>query len=669
MGQRYTIPFKDFRNNSYEVRIYIDGYSGTVSELRGAPSAFVVTGDDEGFIYQPVRTSTATINILDKNLLLDLFSVNSQYASVKLYKNGVLTWTGYITPEQFTQPYLPTIDNISVDCASAIATLENIKYEQQTESGFITAMELLRYLISSAHGGYESVYIPYVYASSSAAYSSGENVLDKLRFAEENFTSDELMLDEVLTYLMQFFSWTLYDYEGSLYIIDADYTGQYRKYNEALTSYAMVSVNDATLQDIGFAGSDNTIDVLPGYNKVTVKAVNNVFEDLVVNEDYDSLEWAGGSSYSDKDKYDIKRFLKPKEWKMYYYDQNRHETILSTNINDNIFGAVLMKEALFTGGGDPPGDYNWADSIQMRSATVDGVMVFDEYQKETLPAFTMRGPNAVWKDGAIGISGSMRFPSDSRMNYIYDGDMNISANIPYACSLKIGDKYWNGSGWQSSFVRFEIVFETDNIKNWANVKSTKTPDMPYSGLSGHIITLPSDVPIIGELEFTMYCRRQRVAQEVGFVAYGAILKDFRFDYKKKDGIIDEGEDGDRLYENVVNDKFMSELDEVEFGISSYNADGASYSKALLGNDFLTDNLYSAIEGKLVRPEEAFIRRVINRYKATQIKLTQVIKNDGSIHPFTRLYDKSAVNKRFMLLSGVWDYERNNIQLSMVENGN
>ena len=87
MGQRYTIHFKDYRNNSYEVRIYIDGYSSTVSELRGAPSTFVVTGDDEGFIYQPVRTSPATLNILDKNLLLDLFSVNSQYAPVKLYKN------------------------------------------------------------------------------------------------------------------------------------------------------------------------------------------------------------------------------------------------------------------------------------------------------------------------------------------------------------------------------------------------------------------------------------------------------------------------------------------------------------------------------------------------------------------------------------------------------
>lgn len=669
MGQRYGIHFKDYNNDSYEVRIYIAGYSGSVTELRGARSAFVVTGDDEGFVYNPIRTSTATINILDKNLLLDLFSINNQYAPVKLYKNGSLIWTGYITPEQFTQPYLPTVETISVDCISAISTLENIKYEQQTESGFITAMDLLKYLISSASGGYEYVYIPHVYASSLSAYQSGENVLDKIELAEENFTSDELMLSEVLTYLMQLFSWTLYDYEGSLYIIDADYTGQYRQYNEALTSYTMASKNSATLQDIGFAGSNNTIDVLPGYNKVTVKAVNNVFDDLVTNEDYDKLEWAGASSYSDKDKYDIKRFLRPKSWKMHYYDKNRNETMLTSSlINEDIFGAVLMKEALFMGGGDPPTDYAWADSIQLRSATVDGVMVFDEYEKETLPAFTMKGPNAVWKDGAIGIAGSMRFSADRHMNYLYDGDMKISDETPFACTLKIGDKYWNGTGWQSSFIRFDIVFETDSIKNWANIKGTKTPDMPYSGLSGYIVTLPSDTPLIGKLEFTMYCRRQRVALQLGFVAYGAILKDFRFSYKKKDGIIDEGEAGDRVYENVVNEKFMSELDEVEFGISSYNEDGATYSKALLNGGFLTDNLYSSIENRLVRPEESFIRRVINRYRETKIKLTQVIKNDGSIHPFTVLYDKSMVNKKFMVLSGVWDYEQNNIQLSMIENG-
>lgn len=38
----------------------------------------------------------------------------------------------------------------------------------------------------------------------------------------------------------------------------------------------MVTPNTVLLQDIGFGGSDHTIDVLPGYNKVTVKAINNV---------------------------------------------------------------------------------------------------------------------------------------------------------------------------------------------------------------------------------------------------------------------------------------------------------------------------------------------------------------------------------------------------------
>ena len=113
---------------------------------------------------------------------------------------------------------------------------------------------------------------------------------------------------------------------------------------------------------------------------------------------------------------------------------------------------------------------------------------------------------------------------------------------------------------------------------------------------------------------------------------------------------------------------MSELDEIEFGISSYNEDGATYSKALLNGNFLTNNLYSAIEGMLVRPEEALIRRIINRYRVTKIKLTQVLKNSDLIHPFTVLYDNSMVSKKFLLLSGVWDYEQNTVTLSMIENG-
>lgn len=48
--------------------------------------------------------------------------------------------------------------------------------------------------------------------------------------------------------------------------------------------------------------------------------------------------------------------------------------------------------------------------------------------------------------------------------------------------------------------------------------------------------------------------------------------------------MDDDKDSDRIYENVVNENFINELDEIEFKISSYNNDGACYSKVLLLDD-------------------------------------------------------------------------------------
>ena len=82
---------------------------------------------------------------------------------------------------------------------------------------------------------------------------------------------------------------------------------------------------------------------------------------------------------------------------------------------------------------------------------------------------------------------------------------------------------------------------------------------------------------------------------IGVGLYLAVRTGFlqvrKFGYAKKDGVVEEGADGDRVYENIVNEAYMSECEEIEFEISSYNADGATYSKALLGGGFLTNNLY------------------------------------------------------------------------------
>lgn len=680
--QRYRLPFFNYAGESLEIKFYIEDYIGEIETLTGAPSAFVVTGTDEEFVYEPVRISTASVSIVTDSLLNDLFSVNSHHVAVKLYRGNKLLWTGYVEPEVFTQAYVPIADKLSINCISAIGTLENIQYEKQTENGFITAINLLRYIIRSANGGYEKIYIPYVYGSSEVNYSTKKNIFDEITLAEENFTSEGMMLDEVLEYFCRFFNWTLYDYEGSLYFVDADWKGEYFSYGEDLVTYEMVTPNTVLLQDIGFGGSDHTIDVLPGYNKVTVKAINNVFDELVENEDLETLKENSYQSVSydklsgDDVKVVRKRFLIPEKWELDSYDGDTGEKQDPKDAMNNSFGSALLKISEYGGKWERSdfipdiSDYSWTLAVQDR---VKGQQ-FQEKPGEAMSKdlVAIKGAKgAAWMNGALSIDGSIIVPwDDANLAFCKPSGKSGYADITYV--LRIGDKYWNGSSWVDSEAEFKIRYENESAGSPLTVKNTKSPDMPYSGLSGYIIKLPDNAPIIGDLSLKI-----RRTSEIGFTPesgagsikfYGYIYKNPNLNYKKKDGVVDEGENGDRVYENVVNEKFMSELDEIEFGISSYNEDGATYSKALLNGNFLTNNLYSAIEGTLVRPEEALIRRIINRYRVTKIKLTQVLKNSDLIHPFTVLYDNSMVSKKFMLLSGVWDYEQNTVTLSMIENG-
>lgn len=670
MGLRYRIPFKDYRNNAYEVLIYREDYSGEVTELTGATSCFVVTGTDEDFMYTPLRTSSATINVIDSDLLLDLYSINNQYAPVKLMKNGVLEWTGYIRPEQFTQPYVNMATNIGVECVSALATLENVEYKVQTDTGYIAMMDLMKYMVSSANGGYRGVFVPHVYGNSSAM--SGQ-VLEDIVICEENFTSEEMNLLEVMEAVCKFLNWTVYDIGGYLYFVDADWKGEYRLYDEALSSYTSVSGNEVMVQDIGFNGSDgNTIDVVPGYNKASVKSINNVFEDVIPEEPFDILEVIQTWEYNEGDFEDarraVRRFKKPMKWEMFYYDQQLNpitfEQAKQMDMNSEVVGCVELTENGYrvteSNGEWVPKetDFEWEDFLKVRYDVFHTLFGKNDRYK----AFTVKGVNSVWKDGAFGLDMSLRYTTGSEM--VETAGTVIDTYLYFM--LRIGDKYWNGTSWVDEYSKFKVEYNVNTIRGFQNIPSNKNANMPYKGLRGHVIELPNDIVLKGDLEFTMFINCPATIDLAGNEMSGYFIKDFTLNYVKKDGVNDEGENGDRVYENIVNETYMSEADEIEFEIGSYNADGATYSKALLGEGFLTDNLYCAVVGKTIRPEELMIRRIVNRYGVTKIKLTEALQITDSITPLTVLSDRSMVNKRFRMTSGEWDYEQNRFTIQMQE---
>lgn len=668
MGLRYRIPFKDYKDNSYVVEIHREDYTGEVAELTGATSCFVVSGTDDDFMYTPVRTSSATINVLDSDLLLDLYSINNQFAPVKLYKNGLMEWTGYIRPEQFTQPYTPNPQNIGVECISALATLENVEYKAFSETGNVTLWRLMSYLISSAKGEYRGIYIPHVYAASSAM--SG-NVFEKITLIENNFTQEEMNCFEVLEAVCKFLNWTVHDIGGYLYFVDADWNGEYRLYDETLSEYTSVSGNEVLVQNVGYNGSDgNTLDVVPGYNKASVKALNHVFDDVVKDEDYDILEPIDEAYYirtygGDDGPHGVrKQFLKPMFWTLCQYTNasspslGKEEVYSMENWQLNaLWGALLMKEADYkcvaTNDARPDEDvtdFDYVDSIQIRIADTSSA------QLNTMglnPAVIMEGEHAVYADCAISIGGTI--------DGFFDDDMLEPGkkffNRVLTLLVECDGKYYNGSSWVSSYATF-----TAEIDESGAIKSNRTPFTPYKGISGYVI--PMDF-FVGKPKITIFCPVWMTDDATHYIT-GTKIRNLKFGYAKKEGIVDEGVNGDRVYENVVNESYMSDAEEIEFEISSYNADGASYSKAMIDGGWLTDNLYCAIVGKNIRPEELMIRRIVNRYGVTKIKLTEALQMTDSITPLTILTERTQTGKTFRMTSGEWDYEQNRFMIQMQE---
>lgn len=239
------------------------------------------------------------------------------------------------------------------------------------------------------------------------------------------------------------------------------------------------------------------------------------------------------------------------------------------------------------------------------------------------------------------------------------------------CEFSIGDYYYNGSEFvnNSTIERFEIKFPLTDITGggFGVIENTKKLSQPYDDLTGYIIELPKGKPLTGEVKFCMYPLQPQPGNYTQFFAgVGYYIKDLKMEYKRRNDLDDLSDNSDRTYENVLNENYINELDEIEFKISSYNNDGVCYSKVMLGDDYLQDNLYNCILDDTIRPEEMMITRCINHYSATRIKLTQEIKERADLTPITKLSDTFLVSKKFICTGGSIDCKMNRFECIMIE---
>ncbi len=684
----YTIPFKSLSNVAYLVEIQREGFAGDVTELTGAANPFTVKIDDEDFLYTPTRFSTASLKLVGNDYLQSLLSTNYQQNRVVLKREGVAVWVGFIKPEMYSQDYTSIDFELQIECMSAMSTLEFLDYKKAGESYvFVSLWDLLKKCINASNAGYSNIYLPHVYAANANAYAALTNVLESMTVSEQNFFDEDdkaMTLKEVLEEICKLLNWTCVDWRGDLYFVDVDHTGEYYKYASDFSSFQMVLFSEANIQQIGFAGSDNTLDILGGYSKASVKTSNYNVGDIFPSEDFDRLElFSEPSNIVDGNKISVKKIYSPSVYKLYHYnDSAGREEITNTagyeSQASSLLGAFPIKTDSYNmvnngAGGLKPdiANYSFDDCIQVRSRGYYGYEIGPD---DLLMEFASPLPVTTYCNGAMAINCSIQLSNRTDLakfdTNAFDGGI-IGSNVRIPCTMSVGGKYWNGVTWVSSFAKFYITFSRADILEGGFVacNNTKQLNAPYSGLEGCFVEFPLNTPLSGELKFQMYSLEYRVvggSYQPEYI-WGYFIKDLKVSYKKLDLLEDKvSENSDRIYENIVNASFVNELDEIEFKISSWNNDDISYSKALLGDDYLKDNLYCSLTGGNVRPEENLITRIIEQYNSPKIKLNQVLIHDGNIMPTTTISDNYMINKKFLPTGGEIDYEAGKFQCTMIE---
>lgn len=704
-GLIYTLPFASKDGKVYEVKIEREGYTGKVAELKGQTSPFTVTIDSEEFIYTPTRFSTATMAIFGGDYLQDLFSTDYRMHRITLYANGVAVWCGFIKPELYTQDYSSDKFNLEINCYSAMSVLEFVEYKQAGEErGFVSLWSLLKKCVEESRGLYTAIYIPHVYSVSQSEYNNWNNPLESMMVSEQNFFDEDdnpMSLKEVLEEIMKLMNWTCADWNGELFFIDVDNEdGEYYKYTSEMSSYTQIQADGINVQDIGFAGNYHTLDILPGYNKASIRCSNYPVGDALPKIDFDDFEDIGTveDSYTNL----FRRFV----WK-----RPNNEKILMNAFQYNYLGDktphpidISKEKELFESGqksqitGAIPQNYDFIEKDESGNPSrVDWeykeriVIPLSPNQKDVIfqnpgeyELIKIKGVPSVYNsEGVFAINFSTEV---ARITY-YNGNQVYADRIKsydFRFKLRIGNNYYHGRSDGSYYWdnnpdynpsypnNLEINWKGEAAQGSADISkyegtydliTSRTLNDGLDGLKGYIIKLPDDRIIAGDLELIIYAPRVEMAFTPTLETM--YLNSFELNYQKYKDYGKDDDNSDRIYENIVNENYINELDEIEFKISSYNNDGACYSKVTMNNEYLTNNLYCGITASSVRPEEFLIRRIVDHYSAPKIKLTQVIKN-ANIKPYTVLSDKYSVNKKYINAGGDIDYRKNRFNCIMIE---
>lgn len=674
---KYQIQFKDVDNNLYTIHIREDNYTGSVTKLIGGVSPIVINYDSESdFLYNPTRLSGAVLKVVGLDYLQSLFSTNYQQYKVNLLnKDNRILWTGFITPELYSQEFSGFLFELEIECISALATLEYIKFEKNKQ--IMSLMELIMNAVIKSKGDYNSVYIPVVYGDTQS------NILNTMNVSTGNFIDEEgekMNYREILSEVCKFLGWTVTERDGNIYFIDVDYISnkqsKYFKYNASFNNVEVVDLptSEISVQSLNSKGIDNTLSLLGGFNKISVIASDYEVDEKVLYPEADTTDKKPLHDYTagiDNTLY-MKSYFFSNKFKCYKYERSGNTFIdeVTPQANATVNAGCELIQRTSYEFNNVPNKLNYETLFQTKLfCNDDHSLLLDSFADTKYPILTTGEPSPVLlfsKKSKLCISFKVQYSdrpdgwtvSKNKDDVVRNGDVN-GWYIP--CRLRIGDYYYNGSTWTKTVSSFNILTDLQAERqhftfDWLSAKNTNTYMNQVEDLSGTIIDF--DRTLMGDLQMTLYVPQQKQDR---YVHRYVFIKDIEINSQRV-GILSDKK-SDTLYTNVINEGYINELEDIELKLTSENESNLSFSKIVINNEVL-DTINNKITASNEKPEKILISRIINQYSKPKIKVNQILTPD--VTPYQIITDNNLTGKKFIVTNENIDYMYNEDNITLIE---
>lgn len=129
---QYTGEFTNVNDITYRVTITTPTQGNDQEITLGEPA--VVLNQNGGGLFQNIKPQSCTITINTTEDLSDLYTnidFGNSVTIVEDITNNKVIFEGYVTPQQYNQPYV-NYNVIQIECVDAISSLLSIKYEKPT---------------------------------------------------------------------------------------------------------------------------------------------------------------------------------------------------------------------------------------------------------------------------------------------------------------------------------------------------------------------------------------------------------------------------------------------------------------------------------------------------------------------------------------------------------